>query len=98
MASRRGYDLSRLRARRVVGEDFVRFHRILAMDEGHLEWLQDAAPPDARARVGLLMATRAVTGTAAKCPTRTTVRSAISSSCSTWSRTPADQIVGLCYT
>jgi protein-tyrosine phosphatase len=56
LASRRGYDLSRLRARRVVGEDFVRFHRILAMDEGHLEWLQDAAPPDARARVGLLMA------------------------------------------
>ena len=31
-------------------------HRILAMDEGHLEWLQEAAPPDARARVGLLMA------------------------------------------
>ena len=56
LAGRRGYDLSRLRARRVVGEDFVRFHRILAMDEGHLEWLQDAAPPDARARVGLLMA------------------------------------------
>lgn len=56
LASRRGYDLSRLRARRVVGEDFVRFHRILAMDEGHLEWLQEAAPPDARARVGLLMA------------------------------------------
>lgn len=56
LASRRGYDLSRLRARRVVGEDFVRFHRILAMDEGHLEWLQDAAPPDARAQVGLLMA------------------------------------------
>ena len=51
----RGYDLSRLRARRVQGEDFVRFQRILAMDEGHLDWLQDHAPPDARARVGLLM-------------------------------------------
>lgn len=56
LASRRGYDLSKLRARRVVGEDFVRFQRILAMDEGHLQWLQQAAPPDARARVELLMA------------------------------------------
>lgn len=55
LALRRGYDLSKLRARRVVGEDFVRFQRILAMDEGHLKWLQDAAPPDARARVELLM-------------------------------------------
>lgn len=55
-ARRRGYDLSGLRARRVVGEDFVRFDRILAMDEGHLGWLQDAAPPDARASIGLLMA------------------------------------------
>ncbi len=55
MASRRGYDLSKLRARRVVGEDFVRFQRILAMDEGHLKWLRQASPPDARTRVGLLM-------------------------------------------
>ncbi len=54
-ARARGYELSRLRARRVVGEDFTRFQRILAMDEGHLEWLQDAAPPAARARVELLM-------------------------------------------
>lgn len=58
----RGYDLSKLRARRVQGEDFVRFQRILAMDEGHLDWLQDHAPPDSRARVGLLMA-HAVTQT-----------------------------------
>jgi len=56
LASRRGYDLSKLRARRVTGEDFVHFQRILAMDEGHLRWLQEAAPPDARARVELLMA------------------------------------------
>ncbi|MCA0241276.1 MAG: low molecular weight phosphotyrosine protein phosphatase [Proteobacteria bacterium] len=54
-ARQRGYDLSPLRARRVVGEDFVRFRRILAMDEGHLQWLQEAAPPDASARVELLM-------------------------------------------
>ncbi len=55
LASKRGYDLSPLRARRVVGEDFVRFQRILAMDEGHLKWLQEAAPPGASARVELLM-------------------------------------------
>ena len=54
-ARRRGYDLSALRARNVVGEDFVRFQRILAMDQGHLQWLQESAPPDARARVELLM-------------------------------------------
>lgn len=54
-ARKRGYDLSGLRARRVVAEDFSRFQRILAMDEGHLRWLQDAAPPDARARIELLL-------------------------------------------
>lgn len=55
-AQRRGYDLSRLRARKVTGDDFRRFQRIMAMDEGHLGWLQDAAPPDSRARIELLMA------------------------------------------
>lgn len=54
-ARRRGYELSALRARRVVGEDYTHFHRILAMDEGHLQWLQQAAPPDARSRLELLM-------------------------------------------
>jgi protein-tyrosine phosphatase len=55
-ASRRGYNLSKLRARKVAPEDFLRFHRIYAMDGGHLQWLQDKAPPDARARVAMLMA------------------------------------------
>ena len=54
-ARQRGYDLSRLRARKVTGEDFMRFHRVIAMDEGHLQWRQDNAPPDARARIELLM-------------------------------------------
>ncbi len=52
---RRGYDLSPLRARRVSGEDFEAFQRILAMDEGHLRWLHEATPDDPRARVELLM-------------------------------------------
>ena len=54
-AKRRGYDLSKLRARKVAPEDFLRFHRIYAMDGGHLSWLQDKSPPDARSRVALLM-------------------------------------------
>jgi len=55
MARRRGYDLSRLRARRVTGDDFLAFDRILAMDEGHLGWLEKIAPVEARTRVELLM-------------------------------------------
>lgn len=54
-AERRGYDLSGLRARRVTGEDFLHFDRILAMDESHIAWLQRAAPPQMRSRLELLM-------------------------------------------
>ena len=54
-ARKRGYDLSRLRARKVTDDDFVHCQRILAMDEGHLDWLQGKAPPHARARLELLM-------------------------------------------
>lgn len=54
-ARRRGYDLSRLRARKIVPDDFHRFDRIYAMDEDHLGWLQEKAPADARAQVALLM-------------------------------------------
>ena len=86
---KRGYDLSRLRARRVAGEDFVRFQRILAMDQGHLKWLTEAAPPDARARVGLLMSHAVRHAGVPRYLTRTTAPSATSNGCSTWSRTPA---------
>jgi protein-tyrosine phosphatase len=55
-ARQRGYDLSRQRARQVAAEDFMRFQRILAMDDGHLQWLHDKAPPGSRAHLGLLMA------------------------------------------
>jgi len=40
----RGYDLSRLRARRVVEEDFERFDLLLAMDEDNLADLQRLKP------------------------------------------------------
>ncbi|MEJ2479347.1 MAG: low molecular weight phosphotyrosine protein phosphatase, partial [Acidihalobacter sp.] len=40
-AARRGLDLSSQRARRVVGEDFTRYHYILAMDYANLAELQE---------------------------------------------------------
>jgi protein-tyrosine phosphatase len=54
-AKARGYDLSGIRARRVVAEDFVTFDLILAMDEDNLADLRSAEPPGARARLGLLL-------------------------------------------
>jgi len=44
-AKRRGYDLSRLRARRFRGEDFHAFDLILAMDREHHTLLARLAPP-----------------------------------------------------
>lgn len=54
-AARRGYDLSRLRARQVDAADFQRFDLILAMDRGHLRWLHEACPPSERHRLRLMM-------------------------------------------
>jgi protein-tyrosine phosphatase len=55
-AARRGYDLSPLRARRVVTEDFERFDHVLAMDEDNLAFLAEMAPKGSPAQVDLLMA------------------------------------------
>jgi protein-tyrosine phosphatase len=52
-AAGRGYDLSRLRARRVGRDDFQRFDWVIAMDEDNLGALRAIAPEGAR--VGLLM-------------------------------------------
>ena len=54
-ASRRGYDISRLRARRVKEVDFFRFDMILAMDRDNLAELQRACPPERRDRIGLFL-------------------------------------------
>lgn len=55
-AAARGYDLSRLKARPLRPADWTDFDWLLAMDDGHLEWLFKRAPnPADRARVGLLM-------------------------------------------
>lgn len=48
-----GYDLSTLRARQVVKDDFYRFDVIFAMDENNLANLQKLQPTDGTARLAL---------------------------------------------
>jgi protein-tyrosine phosphatase len=54
-AAKRGYDLSKLRARRVREEDFERFDFVLAMDDDNLSELESLRRPDSPAELGLLM-------------------------------------------
>ena len=54
-ARRRGYDLSCLRARQVVREDFSRFDWILAMDLRNLRDLRTLRPPDYAGHLGLFL-------------------------------------------
>ena len=51
----RGYDLSMLRARKVMPEDFIDFDHLLAMDAGHLNLLRRACPPQHRDKVSLFL-------------------------------------------
>ena len=55
-AAKRGYDLSRLRARQFQSADFSRFDYILAMDRMNLATLQDMRPDNCPAHVGLFLA------------------------------------------
>lgn len=52
-AARRGYDVSMLRARRLVLSDFDEFDFLLAMDHGHLRLINAQRPAVARGRVAL---------------------------------------------
>ena len=54
-ALRRGYDMSRQRARIVEPDDFERFDLILAMDENNLAILRRRAPAAAKERVRLFL-------------------------------------------
>lgn len=54
-AGRRGYDLSRLRARVIEPGDFERFDLILAMDRENLRALERRAPAHARERLRLFL-------------------------------------------
>jgi len=54
-ASRRGVDLSPIRARLVEERDFSEFDLILAMDRDNLIHLEEACPPEYRDRLKLYM-------------------------------------------
>ena len=54
-ARRRGYDMSALRARQVVADDFRTFDLVLAMDEKNLANLRALAPEDGRATLRLFL-------------------------------------------
>lgn len=54
-ASRRGYDLASIRARRIESQDFERFDLILAMDRENLATLKERAPRAARAQLRLFL-------------------------------------------
>ena len=55
VAARRGYDLSRLRARVVSDTDFERFDRILAMDESNLADLRRRSAEERRPKLALFL-------------------------------------------
>ncbi|GAB3553552.1 low molecular weight protein-tyrosine-phosphatase [Noviherbaspirillum agri] len=54
-ASRRGYDLTGLRARQVTLEDFEKFDLVLGMDFNNLATLHDISPAQYHHKIGLLM-------------------------------------------
>ena len=53
--ARRGYDLSRQRARSLRVEDFERFDLVLAMDTEHVERMVELCPGPLAGRIRLLM-------------------------------------------
>ena len=55
-AARRGYDLSGLRARKIVAQDMDHFDLILAMDQKCLDAIRLICPPERMERLGLFMA------------------------------------------
>lgn len=54
-ARKRGYDLTHLRARKLIQADFENFDYLIAMDDGHLEALERACPEHYRDRVKLFL-------------------------------------------
>lgn len=54
-AKRRGYDLSTLRGRQAIAEDFDQFDYVLAMDEQNLRHLQRMCPEDYKGQLALFL-------------------------------------------
>lgn len=55
-AQKRGYDMSRLRGRHVLDDDFGRYDLILVMDRQNLDALERRCPPEHRGKIKMLMA------------------------------------------
>jgi protein-tyrosine phosphatase len=54
-AARRGVDLSKLRARQAIAEDFRQFDYVLAMDEDNFAYLRSLCPPDEEYKLRLFL-------------------------------------------
>lgn len=54
-ASKRGYDMSKLRGRQVEVADFTKFDYVLAMDNANMAILHQLCPPSQRDRLGLFL-------------------------------------------
>jgi protein-tyrosine phosphatase len=54
-AAQRGYDLSTLRTRQLMKEDFARFDYLLAMDDNNLAAMTRASPAEHTGKLSLLM-------------------------------------------
>lgn len=54
-AAKRGYDISRLRARRIGAADFERFDLVVGLDDEHMRLLQRACPPELRHKLRPMM-------------------------------------------
>jgi low molecular weight protein-tyrosine phosphatase len=54
-AARRGVEIGRGRARRVLAEDFERFDWLLAMDQTNYELLHEMSPVEQRSRIRLFL-------------------------------------------
>lgn len=55
-ARRRGYDMSRLRARKIEQDDFHNFDLLLAMDDEHYRIMSRMADPAAAHKIRMMMA------------------------------------------
>jgi protein-tyrosine phosphatase len=54
-ARKRGYEINRIRARRVTHDDFSRFDLLVAMDRDHREHLSRIAPEESAHKVRMLL-------------------------------------------
>jgi protein-tyrosine phosphatase len=54
-AAKRGYDLSRIRSRRVAAKDLSAYDLIFAMDRDNLDHLRSVSPPEVVQRLRLLL-------------------------------------------